>query len=421
MVRNSPLINLSLLESFKGQKTSDEIDLYIPYLCYALKEIDSELIDKQRVQKYFSDKFDISPPLPALNVILTRARKLGVIERHNHQIFVQFDEVEKITIGYEERKSEIKESIGSLIDEFVQFSTSEFGESISKEEAENYLYEFTQRNIATFARSVTGTHQAENVKIKNRNYLVASFVKFCTNEKGRLRSELSRLVKGCLLANYLSFVDKTTQKNKFNNITVYLDTPIIIGLKGWDGPTRQKSLSEILNLMIDLKVSVRVVDNTLSETQGVIAFSVRTLRMREYNLLHEKTRHLVQSSGITAEQLNTESVLLAASLNKMGVEIDKNLKLDPAYCGDEAKLEKALRRASFKRPGHDTKCMARVYNSRKGEVIRSFSQKFSIFITPNSKLEDVARRWLNDGGGNTVQVGGSDKWRATGLWSQHTR
>jgi hypothetical protein len=227
-------------------------------------------------------------------------------------------------------------------------------------------------------------------------------------------------VKGTLLANYLTFADKTSQKDKFCNITVYIDTPIILGLLGWDGPTRKRSLEEFLELIFELNANAKVFDVTVKEIRGVLNSWKETLRNKQYDRLHEMTRQLFKSRGTTPEQLNTEVVLLESNLKLMGIEVDDNFELDPKYCCDEVKLEKFMLKVGFKRPGHDITCITRIFNSRAGKSINSLNDKFSIFITPNSKLESVSNRFFKkDLDPNSVQVITSEKWLATFLWLKH--
>lgn len=418
--KNSPLVNISLLESLQGQKKADELDLFIPFLADILEDLNTETIDKSDLQNAFNDRFKIVTPLGALNSLLIRAKNLGILIKDNKQYFVQFKKVHELTQQSKLKKYEIKNSINSIVECLITYAKEEFGEDITYEFGEESLYNFIRANISIFTENIDGGIPETKTKIKNKQYLLASFIKYIHQQKKSLIPDITRIVKGTLLANYLTFADKSSQKTKFNNITIYFDTPIIIGLLGWDGPTRKKYLHEILELIVDLNAKVKIFDVTAREIRGVFSFWIETLQNKKYHLLHEMTRQLFNSKGVTPEQINTESVLLESNLNGIGIEIDNDFILKEQFCCDENKLEKFLRRVGFKRTSHDITCVSRVFNSRDGKSINSLNEKFSTFITSNKTIENVTNRFFkNEIEKNSIQVVTSEKWLATFLWLKH--
>jgi hypothetical protein len=418
--KNSPLVNISLLESLQGEKKADELDLYIPFLADILEELNAETIDKAGLQKAFNDRFKIITPLGALNSLLVRAKNLGLLTKDNKQYFVQFTKVNELTKQSKRKKNEIKGAINSIVECLIIFAKEEFGENITYEFGEESLYNFIRANISIFTENVDGSIPETKTKIKNKQYLLASFIKYIHQQKKSLIPDITKIVKGTLLANYLTFADKTSQKTKFNNITIYFDTPIILGLLGWDGPTRKKSLHEFLELIIDLNANIKIFDVTAREIRGVFSFWMETLQNKKYDRLHEMTRQLFNSRGVTSEQINTESVLLESNLKEIGIEVDNAFVLKQEFCCNENKLEKFLRRVGFKRTSHDVTCVSRVFNSREGKSINSLNEKFSTFITPNKSIENVTNRFFkHEIEKNSIQVVASEKWLATFLWLKH--
>jgi len=418
--KNSPLVNISLLESLQGEKKSDELDLFIPFLADILDDLNTETIDKSELQNAFNERFKIVTPLGALNSLLIRAKNLGLLIKDNKQFFVQFSKVHELTKQSKLKKNEIKNSINSIVECLITYAKEEFGEDITYEFGEESLYSFIRTHISIFTENIDGSIPETKTKIKNKQYLLASFIKYIHQQKKSLIPDITRIVKGTLLANYLTFADKNSQKTKFNNITIYLDTPIIIGLLGWDGPTRKKSLHEFIDLIVGLNANIKIFDVTAREIRGIFSFWTDTLQNKRYHLLHEMTRQLFNSRGVTPEQINTESVLLESNLNEFGIEVDNNFVLNENFCCDENKLEKFLRRVGFKRTSHDITCISRVFNSRAGKSINSLNEKFSTFITPNKSIENVSNRFFkNEIDKNSIQIVASEKWLATFLWLKH--
>ncbi len=121
---NSALVNLALLESLKGNKVADEIDLFVPYLALAICSLEEDSFGIIEIKKCFDDLFSISPPEAALKVILTRAKKNGLVRLSNHQYFKVPEKLNLILEGTREKKKEVEISLSILISEFVNYSKS---------------------------------------------------------------------------------------------------------------------------------------------------------------------------------------------------------------------------------------------------------------------------------------------------------
>ena len=76
---NSPLENLSLLESLQGAKRADELDIYIPYIASVLDEMSSDVVDKNELQQRLNEKFNIITPMGAITSLLVRAKNQGLV------------------------------------------------------------------------------------------------------------------------------------------------------------------------------------------------------------------------------------------------------------------------------------------------------------------------------------------------------
>ncbi|WED78333.1 hypothetical protein [Aeromonas allosaccharophila] len=75
MESNNPLVHLALLESLKDNKISDEIDLFLPFIAVILSEIAGDEITPHLLQDKFAQSFGVEPPISAIKVFITRAKK----------------------------------------------------------------------------------------------------------------------------------------------------------------------------------------------------------------------------------------------------------------------------------------------------------------------------------------------------------
>ncbi len=417
---NSPLENLSLLESLQGAKRADELDIYIPYIANVIDEMSSDIVDKSELQQRLNEKFNIITPMGAISSLLIRAKKQGLVFKSNKQFFIVKDKVNSLLSEVESKKSEINQSINLIVDEYLQYCKNEFNYTLSRKEAEDNVYKFIRVNISIFSDHISKAELSESGIDHNNGYRVASFIKHVNKNTKSLIPEITRIVKGTLLANYLTIVDKSSTKNKFENITIYLDTPILIGILGWDGDIRKKSLNEFIELLVSLNINIKIFEPTFRELNAIFNEWKTSLSNRRYQDFHEMTRQLMKSRGITPAQMSTEITLLERNLENNNIFIDKKFNLDVKYCCDEVKLDKFLKRAGFKKNiarAHDVQCISSVFNSRKGSEIRTLNEKFSVFITTNTSIESITGRFFKkEISKESIPLVTSENWISTLLW-----
>lgn len=417
---NSPLENLSLLESLQGAKRADELDIYMPYIASVIDEMSSDVVDKSELQHRLNEKFNIITPMGAITSLLIRAKKQGIVFRNNKQFFIIKDEVNKLLSEVEAKKNQITRSINLIVDEYIKYCKTEFNTTLSRENAEDSIYKFIRVNISIFSTNMSQNELSESGKDYNSDYRVASFIRHINQNTKSLIPEITRIVKGTLLANYLTIVDKSSTRNKFNNITIYLDTPILIGILGWDGDIRKKTLAEFIDLLVSLNIGIKIFEPTFRELNAILNDWKTTLSNRRYQDFHEMTRQLMKSRGVTPAQISTEITLLESTLEKKNIFIDKTFTLDPKHCCDEVKLDKFLKRAGFKKNiarCHDVQCISNVFNSRKGNEIKTLNESFSIFITTNTSIEIITRRFFKkENSEETIPLVTSENWISTLLW-----
>lgn len=343
MNTNTPLVNLALLEAMKGQRITDEIDVFIPYLVLSICKIENESFDIQDVKEKFNIEFSITPPESALHVILTRAKNQGFIRLSNHLYFKVPDKLNEIEEISRIKRIEIQRSLNTLLVEFKDYSVKIHSMVISDDEAESFLYKYIATNISAFIEVLSGNDFNISSKVKNRDYLTASFITYLNKEKTDKLSYLDNLVKGTLLANYITFADKITAKSSFSNITIYLDTPLVLGLLGYSGAIQKRSLSEFLALLAALDIHVCVFDVTIDEIERLFGAWMDGLEKKRYSDFKPKTLELLRAKGLDSIALETEKALIESKVEQLGVIIKKNFSINKRPLHEARKIRIKMR------------------------------------------------------------------------------
>jgi len=412
------LVNLALLESLKGTKRTDELDLFLPYIALTVCKIEKDCFDEVDVKDKLVEAFNFTPPMAALQVLLTRAKRRGLIKRKNHQYFKVPEKLNKILEGSREKELEIMRSLDSLFVNFSEYALKNFGQVIKREEADFFLYDFISKNISTFVGVLNGQKFTVKSKIKNKDYLTACFIKNLHENVPTILKDLDNVVKGTILANYLSYADKTSSKRTFENISIYLDGPLILGLLGFNGSVAERSLNEFLDLIKELCVNVKIFDVTFYEVKSILTAWKIDLEKCRYDKFRPRTIELLRSKGFDDVRLDTEIVLLKNKIEGLGIDIiERFVPVNKHYC-DITKLEESISSEGLNHDlRHDVTCISRIHNTRKDLSISTFDKSFSVFVTLNDRLASGANKFF-DGqfSANSIPIVTSDRWMATVLW-----
>jgi len=419
MEMNSPLVQLALLESLKANKIQDEIDLFLPFIAVTLSELDSLEVTAEILQKKLTESFNFKPPISAIKVFMTRAKKRGLLNKENHLFFPNMEQVEIWKNGFHEKRDDVSASLQLLRQDFKEFALQKFNKQLTDSECETLIIKFIEKNVSTVTDSQVFEKAELKDKIKNTDHLTASFISYIHKNKTSTLDHFSRCVKGMLLANYLCYADKVGHKKLYSSLTVYIDTPIIIGLLGFNGKPKQKSLNEFIALLKKISVNVHIFDKTLDEAERVLSAWKIDLQKKNYHNFKPKTLELLRQNNFDADRLDTEIKLMRSSFEKLGITVKVGFKAKKQFQCDEIALTKAISPnfISSKNLDHDTVCISRIYNLREDKHIKNLNQKVTVFVTPNTGLVRVANNFFQQQlPRQSIPLVVSEQWLTAMFW-----
>ncbi|MBB1388774.1 hypothetical protein H5185_04960 [Shewanella sp. SG44-6] len=424
----SAIVNLALLESLKAHDFKDEIDLYIPFLANTILEIEAYPFDVPSLANKFKEKFGFKPPEAVVKVLLVRAKKNKLVKIENHLYVPISENLTPFREQYEKNKAHLEDALASVIFDFIEFTNSTFDKIITAEYAENILLTFIENNVASLISKKAVSKRDSKNNIKNESHLVASYIAHLYQKNSRDWEEVQTVIKGVVLANYLFFADtkaKVSAKKTYCNISVYLDTPLIVALLGYNGNLSKNAIQELLQLLQSLEVNVYIFDKTLKETEGLFEAWKRDLKRGSADNFNPATLHLLLSRNIDIPQLETQQALLEKNLAGLGINVKYGWRINPEHQCDEKELESHLKRmravssTSKQSIEHDVICISRVNNSRAGVVTKSLNDNFSVFVTPNASLIKHANRFFSSDIDSGIPIVISDTWLTTIFWLKH--
>jgi hypothetical protein len=415
----SPLINLALLEALKSEKFSDEIDLFLPFIAVTILELGMPTVQALDIQLKLGELFGFRPPISAIRVLMTRAKNKSLLIKENHAYIPRAEKIQEWSNGYSRKKEDLEVSLGSLKRAFVEFTFERFQKDLPLPEAESLIFQFIEENVsATVSRRAYSKAELEN-SIKNTNHITASFISHIHKKEPVLLEHFGRCVKGMLLANYLYFADKRTTKKNFEKISVYLDSPLVIGLLGFNGPFNKQANEEFVDLLLSLKIKVCIFDKTLDEIERLLSAWKNDIARKSFRRFNTKTLELLRSQGYDEARLDTEIKTLHRTIEGKGISIAIGFTAKERFQCDEEALEQAIAE-NFKKEKnleHDTVCISRIHNMREGRYIRELSENFSVFVTRNTGLAKFANGFFSKNNySSPIPVVVSEQWMTIMFW-----
>ncbi len=415
----SHLINLALLETLKHEKFKDEIDLFLPFIAATIQEIGKPTVEIIDIQSKLSELFGFRPPLSAIKVLTSRAKNKGLLIRENHAFIPRAEKIKEWSNGYEKKKQDLEISLDSLKKSLIEFSQDRFQKDLSLSEAEGLIFKFIQDNVSAALNHRAYTKANLDASIKNTDHIIASFIGHIHRKEPDLLEHFSRCVKGMLLAEYLYFADKATTKKTFEKISVYLDSPLVVGLLGFSGPIKRQANEELIDLLKSLKINICIFDKTLDEIVGLLSAWKNDFEKNIFTRFNTKTLELLRTQGYDAVRLDTEIKTLCRTIEKKGITIKYGFSAKERHQCDEAALEKTIAENFHKNKNleHDTICISRVHNMRENRCIQDLSEQFSVFVTGNAGLAKYANGFFSRANyRSAIPVVVSEQWLTIMFW-----
>jgi hypothetical protein len=147
--------------------------------------------------------------------------------------------------GVDTLRSDAKARTQAVLAALREFAESVHSVTWSEEEASTaiaaYLTHFSIDCLKSYAQK-TALPEIKPSSGQQNLFIVNTFVVFLKEKLPAIFENLIVLVKGQLLANALICSDLESIPRKFNGVTFYLDTPLILQLLVWRGSLLRRQL-----------------------------------------------------------------------------------------------------------------------------------------------------------------------------------
>ena len=389
------ITSLAVLRVNWDELRRDYLENYMPFLLEALRASEEDRVSLPDVSERLRALIGFDVPLGVIRTLLKRARKSGFVRPTNGVFHIERAALPSEPLA--KKEGDLRRDCESLVQKLAAFAKERFEVSWSGLEAERALFgviEAFAAPLLTATRSGARPLPPSGEEGSAR-YIAAAFIQDAYERDGDAYRYLETVATGAVLASAVYYEDANAVKESASDLTVYLDTPLVLDALGVNSEHFRTPIVELLDLMEDQGIQVQMLRRTFDETMGVLdAHGGRT----------GQKRHDVGRGPIRGTMSPSDALLLAdrleEHLRELGIRVVEQPSYDERWGINEGALDDRLQDAiDYINPGartHDTQSLATVYALRRGGRPTRLEQAGSIFVTTNRKLTWTAQDFFRE-------------------------
>jgi hypothetical protein len=306
--------------------------------------------------------------------------------------------------GLQRQRRDALRQQAALADKLCQFASREYRRDLAREEAEQALLAHAEELALPLLRTMLGAAPFEPApQDQDDRYIVSAFIADLVERDPEGFEYLDTVVKGSMLASSLYLGDLGTVDQRFQQVTLYLDTPFLLNALGYAGKETAQPALELLGLVRELGARLACFDHTVTELQGVlggIATGLRNPHRRAALTLSRVEEHFVRE-GLGPSDIEVFMNTVERDLLMLGINVRPTPPYEEHLGVDEPALEGLLQvEVGYQNQHarqHDLDALTGVWRLRHGQAQRRLETCRAIFVTTNAPLVRAARRFFAAG------------------------
>ena len=230
--------------------------------------------------------------------------------------------------------------------------------------------------------------------------VAARFITHNCLDSPSLRPALQSLVEGILLHDALFLGDTTNASQRFQNLTVAVDTKILFAAIDLAGGPNATAAREGLSLLRQAGARTIAFENTVDEMRRVLAFYENRLATPSgiATLWPTDLRNHILNVRYSPSDIRIISASLEGRLQVCGVAIVPLAEHQARFTLDEKLLSEMLAgegrdHSDSWRVRHDVDAIAAVLTLRRGRISSSVERSIAVFCSTTGKVIHNTQRW----------------------------
>jgi hypothetical protein len=387
------LVSLAILKVNWDNKGHDYVDNFLPFVAEALRKC-AEHISVAELQKVIREEFGLVIPQGALNTLLRRAERRGLVIRESGVFTKNGTPVDS---NFARERQDLLRKQNGLFAKLLEFVRDRYNQTWSELDAQNALLNHLHSYcVPILAASLDGCAiPAIGHKTPHSEFIVNAFITHLYERDPEGFAFLEAVAKGNMLATALFLPDIGKASQKFKGLTVYLDTRILLRALGLEGTGQQEPTLEFINLLYSLNISLACFDITRDELRRILDAAQNALR--DPNLLRKGLFSVYEnfvSAGYRASDVEMVVANLDIALRRLHIHVKDKPPFETILGLNEVRLgeivKELLPSQSEDAQRHDIDCITAIHRLRRGKKKDEIETCECIFVTTNNALARAA-------------------------------
>lgn len=379
---------------------NDHLGIFTPLVLSAITTIRDESFTTSRVQNALTRAHKLVLSQQAIEILLKRAVKQGILERTPGRYKVQ-QPISVSASTIDDKTKSIRHGQDKLALALVDFARGK-GIDLSSDEAMDILLAFIHdEHVAMLLNSPPPAIPARETTVKRT--IVAEFIQGVVQDDPDMKDTIGAILEGLVLY-YASFLPNLgTANQRFSDLRVYFDSDIIRQALGYEGTALQTLQREIIRILLSERVRCLVFDQTLEEIDRILAYYERNLTSgTPFRQMHQtRMTRQFSISRYSNSDIREMRALLRERVEELGVEVaPMPLRLTKTGAVESA-LQSALanrttRDETAPRVKHDVDCVMSILAIRKDHSSSRLEDARAVFVSGSAEVIDDVRNWYRD-------------------------
>ena len=280
----SQLSNLSVLKAFINDK-KNTLNSLLPFVEYVIAEFACEWIDFIDLKERIGTSCLLDIPSTTLRTLLKILKQNNFVTGYENWSKIQVVTSQKhATEEYQEKFQDANRETVALLQACKEYC----GFTITDEEMSNTLYSFLndyQQKI-DISNGQIGVNNSESSEQPLQNHPmyqeIIAFIAEISSSDTKSYTTFKNIFGGFLLSQFIRHGD-ISERRTIANLSVYIDSNFILRILDLQAPPHVEASRELLNLMIEHNMSIRVLPEIIEEVKRSIEWQrIKYEKDKEY-------------------------------------------------------------------------------------------------------------------------------------------
>ena len=251
----------------------DYIDSFWPF---AIGVIPAEIdVEAGFVQRELNGKYGFKIPLHVLEIILTRAKRRGCVEKKDEKRY-KLTEKGRVYLDKLETEKQVERRINNLLEDMKKFF-QKGNLPLNVDQINDLLLSFLQKNIEYFVEFINPSIAVAKLAIPSigsQDNLLIEYIKLAEEKKPENYNTLQEMVFGSIISVVL-YIEEPSEiteirRRKFRHRQIFLDTNFVFSILELHNHKFNEPAKELFILVKRYGFDIKVFDFTVNEICRVI-------------------------------------------------------------------------------------------------------------------------------------------------------